>query len=488
MTNEHWDVAVVGGGTAAFAAAVAAAEAGAERVVLLEKAPEAEFGGNARFSHAGFRVVHGGAEEVRRFLPDVDPERFRRMVLPPYTVEDFRRDLYKLTDGRYEREAGDAIAEHCNATVQWLTSVGIKWEPNNAIEVDGRYYFEPGLVLQAAGGTKGGLQQLQTWLRIATDRGVEVRFTSRVDGLHGDGKRVDGLRVTGKSGAYHVDASAVILASGGFQADAKLRERFFGPNGRLMKVRGSRHDTGEVLQMALSLGAMRAGQWDGATTSPVDADAPDVEPGNAANRYSYQYGITVNTRGQRFFDEGEAEQAYTYATAGDAIIRQPSGVAYQIFDQQTLPYIKHYAYRYASPVEASDIGELAEGCSIDPGALRETVETFNRGTDPSTPFDPTKRDGKSTTGLRPPKSNWAVPLTEPPFRAYKVTGGITFTFGGLKVDAHARVLNTDGEPITGLYASGDMVGIFHGSYPSGAGQTRNAVLSRLAGVDAVGRR
>jgi tricarballylate dehydrogenase len=243
--------------------------------------------------------------------------------------------------------------------------------------------------------------------------------------------------------------------------------------------------------MLLALGVKAAGHWQGAHMSPIDIKAPDVETpamadgrGNSMNRYDYQYGITVNALGQRFFDEGEAKHAYTYAKTGRAVLQQPGGVAYQVYDQTGIDYFRHGRDYPATMVEAPTLAELARKIGIEPEPLLHTVAAFNAACREDVPFMAGELDGKCTSGIAPKKSNWAVPLTRGPFRAYPVTAGITFSFGGVQVDTQARVVNTSGQPIEGLFASGDVIGLFFHNYPSCTGQTRNAVFSQLAGRNA----
>ena len=196
--------------------------------------------------------------------------------------------------------------------------------------------------------------------------GIEIRYESKVSELHGNERRIEGVRVSDPGREYDIQARAVILCSGGFQASAEMRARYLGANADLMKVRGSKHDTGEVLQMALGIGARSAGHWQGAHATPIDSNFPDVEVSNNANRYSYMFGITVNTLGTRFFDEGEAEHSYTYAKTGWAVLGQPGGVAYQIFDQKGLPFLIANRYVHAQPTEAGTLGELATKLGLEP--------------------------------------------------------------------------------------------------------------------------
>jgi tricarballylate dehydrogenase len=480
VRTENIPVVVVGGGSAAFEAAVAAKQAGAPRVLMLEKAPEPEFGGNARFSHTGFRWVFSGAEEIRRFLPEVDDALFEKLHLPPYSAEQYHADLQRVTRGRIDKRLADVLVQQSNAAIHWMRELGIKWEIDSHVVIDGRYYFEPGLVIHPVGGVGGGLGQLGQWREIATRMGVEIRYESRVKQLLGNDRRIEGVVVSDPNEEYELRSGSVILCAGGFQANAEMRARYLGPNADLMKVRGSRHDTGEVLMMALGVGAKAAGHWQGAHATPIDSTYPDVEIGSKANRYGYPYGITVNSLGQRFFDEGEARHSYTYAKTGWAVLGQPGAIAYQIYDQKTIPLLGS-RYEFSTPIEADTIDELAHKISIEPAVLNHTIREFNNAARKDIQFDATKLDGKCTEGITPKKSNWSNPIDQPPYWAFSITGGVTFTFGGLQINESAQVLNTSGNPIRGLYASGDIVGLFFHNYPSCTGQTRNVVYSRLAG-------
>jgi len=350
--------------------------------------------------------------------------------------------------------------------------------------IDGRYYFEPGLVIHPTGGVGGGLAQLMQWREIATKMGIELRYESRVSALLGNDRHIEGVRISDPKEEYEIRSGSLILCAGGFQASAEKRARYLGANADLMKVRGSRHDTGEVLMMAIDLGAKTAGHWQVAHATPIDATFPDVEISNKANRYGYTYGITVNSLGQRFFDEGEARHSYTYAKTGWAVLGQPGAIAYQIYDQKATSLLNKRYYEFSHPIEANTIDELATKISIEPAVLNHTIREFNNAIRKDIPFDATKLDGRCTEGITPKKSHWADTIDKPPYWAYAVTGGITFTFGGLQINTQAQVLNTSNNPIRGLFASGDIVGLFFHNYPSCTGQTRNVVFSRLAGRNA----
>lgn len=476
----HWDVIVIGAGSAGLCAAVAAAEAGA-RVLVLEKAARAHAGGNAAYSHTGFRAPYPGRAFVRGFLPDLDEARFARLVLPGYAVEDFARDLDRSTDGRIDPVLRDRFAELAAPTMTWMRDLGVPWSLNRTMVDAAGEHFEPGLVL-AAGHGGGGHELVDAWLGIGARYGLEARFEAPVTDVRlGRGGAAHHVTIGRGADEEILSAGAVVVCSGGFQANRELRRRHLGEAYADAFVRGSGNDTGEVTEALLREGAARAGDWTAAVVSPVDADSPPVGGGNDMNRYSYTWGIVVDAAGRRFFDEGAGRSSDTYGHVGRLVIERAGGRAWQVFDDAGYRHLKHYAYKFAQVVEADTVEALADRAGIDRAGLVATIAAYNAAVRAEGPIDPTTLDGRATEGLEPPKSNWAVRLDRPPFRAYAVTGGITFTLGGVAIDADARVLDGTGAPLPGVFASGDILGLFHGDYPSGAGQTRNAVFGRLAG-------
>lgn len=488
LRRESCDIAVVGGGSAAFEAAVSAVQNGAEKVIMLEKAPEEDFGGNARYSHTGFRFVYSGPEDIRYIVPNFDPDEFARFRIPPYTEKNFLEDLNRVTQHRIDTKLANFMVSQSNAAVRWMFETGIEFEPEKRREIDGKYYFEPGIIVHTIGG---GLGQLIRWRQIATQLNVEIRYRSRLTSFIGDFRGIKGVQISSDSEDYELEAGSVIVCAGGFQANAEMRARYLGANADLMKVRGSKHNTGEVLREMLQLGAKPAGHWQGAHATPIDVKAPDGGTplrqdghSNTCNRYDYTHGITVNSLAERFYDEGESNHSYTYAKTGRAVLSQPGGIAYQIYDQKGINLFRLGAEYTDVYEEAESITELATKIGLDPIALETTVIGFNQSCSTEIPFSPGTLDGRSTKGLNIPKSNWANPIDTPPFRAYAVTGGITFSFGGVSINTKCEVLDITENPIPGLYASGDIVGLFFHNYPSCTGQTRNAVFSREAGRNA----
>jgi tricarballylate dehydrogenase len=303
------------------------------------------------------------------------------------------------------------------------------------------------------------------------------------------GSTVEGVRV--RRTDHVVDlVGTVVLASGGFESNPEMRLRYLGSGWDLVKVRGTRFNMGIMLVQALGAGAQPAGHWEGCHAAPIDAAAPPVGDRRMTDkysRYSYPYSLMVNVRGERFIDEGEEQVWLTYAKTGSAVRAQPTGVAYQLFDQKTV-HLLEPRYSTGTPVEAATVPELAEKLSVPSATLERTIQAFNNAVpaDAAQRFNPFTNDGLAAfPEQQPAKSNWAQRLDQPPYVAYAVACGITFTYGGLKVDTSARVLDTEGRPMPGLFATGEIIGeFFYFNYGAGTGLMRGAVFGRIAGEGA----
>ena len=486
---EH-DVIVVGAGNAAFAAAVSAREQGAARVTVLEKAPRELRGGNTHYSGGLFRFAYDTAEDLRPLVPDAEREVPNFFAgVEPYPQKRFWEDLSRVTEGRTDPELAEILIGRSYDTVRWVAAQGVPLEPAvslSAVKVGDTIKWSPGAVIRAL---HEGVGLSASWFKIAAARGVEIAYDTGAVALLQDRRgRVTGVRVEDAEGTREMTAGAVVLACGGFEANPAWRARYLGRPWDHAKVRGTRYNMGDGLRMAIDIGALVHGQWTGCHSTPIDADAPphgDRKLTDKTNRLSYPYGVLVNARGQRFFDEGEDFQFYTYAKLGGIILNQPSGVGYQIFDQKVVGHLEG-RYKTGQPIVADTLAALVDRLPVDRAACLETLERYNAAA-PAAGFDPTVKDGHATRGLDLPKSNWAQRLDAPPFVAYPVTGGITFTFGGVRVSSTAQVLSTRWQPIPGLYACGEMVGgLFHTNYPGGSGLMSGAVFGRIAGAHAAG--
>ncbi|MEX0751122.1 MAG: FAD-dependent tricarballylate dehydrogenase TcuA, partial [Dehalococcoidia bacterium] len=297
-----------------------------------------------------------------------------------------------------------------------------------------------------------------------------------------------GLVCRTPEGRREIEARSVVLACGGFEANAEMRARYLGAGWELAKVRGTQFNTGDGIRMALDAGAMSYGHWSGCHAVAWDLNAPPYGNRNIGDLYqkhSYPFGIVVNVDGDRFVDEGADFRNYTYARYGREILRQPHRAAFQIFDAKVAHLLRdEYRIRQVSKAEADSVDALADALGIDRSGLVRTVQAFNAAVQAGE-FDPTVLDGKRTEGVEPPKSNWALPIDTPPYAGYAVTCGITFTFGGLRIDESARVLDGDERPIRGLYAAGELVGgLFYFNYAGGSGLMAGSVFGRIAGASA----
>lgn len=479
------DVIVVGGGNAGFTAAHAAAARG-RSVVLLERGSRDEAGGNSFYTAGATRVPHDGLDDLRPII-EAD-ERHDRSTVPPYSAEDFRADLVKVTEGRNDPDLTEVLVTEARSTVDWLASLGLKYrlmyERQAYDRPDGSFLFWGGLHVGNVGGGEG---LIADHTRVAMEEGVDVRYGQHVTDLVTSGDRVVGVRL---ADGTELRAQSVIIAAGGFESSPEMREAELGAGWANAKVRGTPFNTGELLSAALALGAARGGDWSTCHSVQWDAFTENNESNreltNRLTRQSYPLGVIVNRDGQRFLDEGADFRNYTYAKYGREILAQPGSVAWQLFDATLRPMLRVEEYDMPGiSVETADsIGELADLIGVPSAALERTVSEFNDSIDRTVVFDPTVKDGRRAE-VTPPKSNWASPLETGPFYAYGVTCGITFTFGGVKTDTHGRVQREDGTFIEGLFACGEALGgLFSKNYPGGSGLTAGMVFGRRAGAAA----
>lgn len=482
------DVIVVGAGNAALCAAIAAREAGA-RVLVLERSPEALRGGNSAFTGGAFRFAFNGVEDLLSLSPDITPEEQKTTEFGAYPEVQFFGDLAEMSSYRADPALIEVLARESLPTLQWMRNHGVRFIPiygRQTYERDGKRVFWGGLVLEASGGGLGLVERLT---RRAQALGVETLYDHKVVDLITERGAVSGVIAETPEGRISLRASAVVLAAGGFHANTAWRARYLGPGWDLAKARGSRFNTGAVLEAALRHGARAHGHWSGCHSVFFDANAGDFGDIHRLNEQKnyFTLGIVVNAKGERFIDEGEDFRNYTYSRMGAEVAKQPGGRAWQVFDARTAALLPdEYRTKGAARVEANSLEQLAakmEG--IDAGAFLKTVQTFNAAIDAAASFDPSIKDGRGTRGLSPNKSNWAVAIEAAPFVAYEVVCGVTLTYGGVAITPNSEVIAESGAPMPGLYAAGEMVGgLYYGKYPGGAGLTSGAVFGRTAGQSA----
>jgi tricarballylate dehydrogenase len=491
-----YDVIVVGAGNAALAAAVSANENGAEKVVVLEKAPREMRGGNTHWSGAVLRFAYDDPRELGELLPGVENE-FENFYegISPYTFDDFHGDLLRVTNGRTDPDLSKLVVKESKSTVLWMKETGgIKMEPAvtvSAVKKGNVMVWARGLVVRAI---HEGVGLSRSWFATAERLGIEIRYGAAATELVVDSEtgRVNGVKVRDDEGQKVIHGKAVVLGCGGFEANVQMRNENLGALIGAAKVRGTPHNQGDGLRMAMAIGAMPWGQWSGCHATPISADWGDFAPReltDRSNRLSYIYAVMINRKGHRFVDEGEDGALFTYAKFGRAILAEPGAKAYQIFDSKVV-HLLEPRYETSEPIVADNLESLIEQLDIDDKvqALKTLKEYNARARAEEEGFDPSKKDGLSTRGLALEKTNWALRLDKGPYYAYSATGGITFTFGGLKVNENAEIIGTDWRPIKGLYCCGEMVGgLFYDNYPAGTGLVSGATFGRIAGRNAATR-
>lgn len=513
----HCDVLVVGGGNAGFSSAVAAVQAGAKNVVLIDKCPPDWSGGNSFFTAGAMRAVHSGLSDLLPLVNNVDDELAKIIDLDPYTKEDFSRDMQRICLGRSHPQLSKILVDDSNSAIKWLAKNGIRYQLSlnrQAFLVNGRHKFWGGMALKTQDGGKG---LIEDHTAAAQKRGVRVFYSTPATSLHHETSTgaVTAVSVSHQGRPHTISATAVILAAGGFEANPRMRAQYLGPGWDLAYVRGTPYNTGDLLEMAVrDLSAKQAGQWSGCHSTCWDANAPpdtgDREISNEFTKSGYPLGVMINANGDRFVDEGIDYRNYTYAIFGRAILGQPGGIAFQVWDQQTIPWLRDEEYRdgIVKKIHGNTIEELAANCAEEglsnADQFTQTLNEYNRAVhahrdeaqknSKTLTWDPAIKDGLSTQSstrkLALAKSNWALPIDQGPFMAVKVTGGVTFTFGGLAVEPEttAVISSATNKTIPGLFCVGEMLGgLFYGNYPGGSGLTSGAVFGRRAGAAAAAR-
>lgn len=504
------DILVVGTGNAGFAAAISAKEAGAQTVILVDKAPEHWAGGNSFFTAGAYRTIHNGVEDLLPLVNNVDEATAKRIDIQPYTEADFSADLERVCQGRSDPVASQILIRNSLSTIRWIKSISVRLQLSfnrQAYEIDGRLKFWGGLALKVQDGGRGLIEDYKA---AALRHRVPIYYSTALVGVLTDPSTGDvtgaKLQRDGKEQIIH--AQTIILAAGGFESNPRMRSQYLGPGWDLARVRGTPYNTGEVLELALrDLGAQPAGHWSGCHSVAWDANASansgDREISNELTKSGYPLGLMINTKGDRFVDEGSDLRNYTYAKFGRAILQQPQQTAFQLFDQRTIPWLRQEEYREerVQRVVADTIPDLAEKLSSlgleDVKAFIDTVNTYNKAVytfqeeNRDRKWDPSILDGCSTQShsfkLPLGKTNWALPMDQGPFMAVRVTCGITFTFGGLAVNPHsAQVLSSrTHKEIPSLYGCGEIMGgLFYDNYPGGSGLTSGIVFGRIAGTHA----
>ncbi|HUL91623.1 MAG TPA: FAD-dependent oxidoreductase [Burkholderiales bacterium] len=457
MSRASRDIVVVGQGGAGLCAALAAAEAARQRslplrVTILEKAAEPDAGGNTRWTPA-----------------------YMRMAAPDRVEPGFVRDVLDATGGRGDEAYFSRLAAEAPATLKWIVAQGVEFHQPP-------YYLAKGPSrIQPLGGGEAVHRAL---VRAASAAGVRFRHSCAAEELVLASGRIEGVRL---AAGETVAADAVVLACGGFQANAATMREHFGAGGECIPLLASRarFNSGDGIAMARALGADISGDWNGMHIEPIDPRSRSSAP----VMLLYPYGIVVDRAGRRFFDEGRGLVHETWEWLARHIHFSVDGrQAYAILDSRVLaiPDWQRATRSEVAPHRAGTLIELAQEIGVDPSGLIATVSAYNAAcTADAGRFDATRCDGlKASAALLPPKSNWARAIAVPPFLAWPLVGAVAYTFGGLATDARARVLR-GGAPFPGLYAAGEITGHFYGTAPNAVAVLRALVFGRRAGLEAV---
>jgi len=485
------DVIVVGAGNAAACAALAARENGAS-VIMLEAAPIEECGGNSRYTAGLMRVVYNGVDDLAQLIPDLTDEEKKTHDFGSYTSDAYFDDMGRITQYRTDPDLCEILITRSFETLVWMRKKGVKFQASygrQSYKVDGnRFKFWGGLAAETWGGGPGLVENEH---KACEREGIRIFYeTPAIALLADDEGRVCGVKAKRQGKTIDIRAKAVVIACGGFESNAEMRSRYLGPNWDLAKVRGTRFNTGLGIKMALDVGAMSYGHWSGCHAVGWDLNAPpfgDLSVGDNFQKHSYPWGIMVNARGERFVDEGADFRNYTYAKYGRVVMEQPNMFAWQIFDAKIIPVLRdEYRIKRVTKVRADTLEEFVKKLEgVDADACLREIQAYNQAVRTDVPFNMAIKDGRRTEGLKINKSNWANAIDTPPFEAYAVTCGVTFSFGGVKVSNQTEVEDTAGKPIPGLFAAGELVGgIFYHNYPGGTGLTSGSVFGKIAGTSA----
>lgn len=468
---------VVGSGIGGLASALSAREAGA-RVAVLERATKQESGGNTRYTEAYLRMK--SEEQVSDDFEDALLGDFMGYPDPGLTAELLKdrsswpanlRAMHILDPdvvGVFARSAGPTLA--------WLRGHGIVF---GAVTTG---FITTSTTRLAPVG--GGLALVETLTEAATRLGVDFHYRTAARDLvrDGDGAVVGVRAVRGENEPVEFHGR-VVLACGGFEGNSEMQARYLGPGSLMCRpiARGGYFNKGEGIEMALAAGAASAGNFSLFHAEPLDPRSSMPEPAI----FVFPYGILVNGNGERFVDEAPGPVDATYEAITRVINAQPRGIGYVLLDEkiEDVPTWQRAVRTDRPAITGGSIEALADALQIPAGALAATVATYNAAC-PTGAFDPLNTDGLATSGLRPPKSNWARPIDKPPFRAYPITAANVFTFGGLKIDPGARVISRDGVSIRGLYAAGEIVGSYFTRYTGSTSVLKGAVFGRIAGAAA----
>lgn len=453
LTRPHWDVVIVGGDNAALCAAIEAAETGCS-VVILEGAPKVYRGGNSRHTR-NFRCMHHVPVSV---------------LTGTYKEDGYCDDLLLVTKGNTDEVLARLAIISSEVCLPWMEAHGVRFQPSlsGTLSLSRTNAFFLG----------GGKALVNAYYNTAADLGVTVVYEAQVTHVDIRDGHFEALDAEIAGSPARITGKSVVLASGGFQANIDWLVRVWGPVARNFLIRGTPYNKGVVLKDMLDQGTESVGDPTQCHAVTIDGRAPKFDGGIATRLDCVPFSIVVNKNGQRFYDEGEDVWPKRYAIWGRLVAAQPDQVGYSIIDSKSLDQFMPSVF---PPVQSGTIEGLGQQLGISGDSLRKTVNTFNAGCVDGT-FHPTELDGLATQGVEPAKTNWARPITEPPFFGYELRPGVTFTYLGLKMDETAHVTGADGL-YDNVWSAGEIMAgsILGQGYLAGFGIMIGTVFGRIAG-------
>ncbi len=451
------DVLVIGGGNAALCAAITARLAG-RTVRVVEAAPRFYRGGNTRHTR-NMRIAHDAPNAV---------------MTGPYPETEFWDDLVRVTGGDTDEALARLTLSRSKELWDWMNAQGVRFQP----PLGGTL----GLGRTNAFFLGGGRAMLNALYRRAEDLGVAISYDTEVTALDIADGFFTAAQARTPEGAVELRARSLVVASGGFESNLEWLEESWGPAARNFLIRGTKYNRGSLLRILRDNGVALTGDPMQCHAVAIDARSPRYDGGIVTRLDCVVFGIVVNRKAERFYDEGEDIWPKRYAIWGRLIAGQPDQIGYILFDAKARNLFMPSAF---PPIGAATLGELAGKLDLDADALAATVAGFNASVRPGT-FDPDRLDDCRTEGLTPPKSHWARPLDTPPYFAYPVRPGITFTYLATKVDANARLVMEDGRPAANMFAAGEIMAgnVLGKGYLAGIGMTIGSVFGRIAGEGA----
>ncbi|MEL0090392.1 MAG: FAD-dependent oxidoreductase [Rhodospirillales bacterium] len=480
MKQQRFDLIVAGSGAAGLSAAVTAAESGA-RVAILERAPKDERGGNTRYTESFWRMQSKDevADDFTQRLAEnaggwLDPE-----VTKDWTREQSEWPAILKAHPALGPDLIQTWGEQAGPTLRWLESQGVKFDflPNYFITVSTTR-------MSPIGGGRAIVEALAARAEEFEDRVSYIYETAAERLIQDENGRIQGIIAKGPSGYISLEAPSVILATGGFQGNAEMMARYCGPAAQWTRpiARGGYYNRGEGITMGLQAGAAPAGDFGSFHAQPVDPRSGEAEP----VVLTYSYGVLLNREGKRFTNEAPATVDATYEATSRDILKQSQGMAWAIVDGQIddVPNWRKAVRSDQPEIIADTLDGLLAKLDIDATEARRTISSFNSACPDPSGFDPINTDGLAVTKLSPPKTHWSRQLQKPPFRAWPIVCATCFTFGGLKIDSSARVIDHDGHPIPGLYAAGETAGMYFRTYTGSTSVMRGCVFGRIAGAHA----